>query len=263
MTPLEIYKILPQTNCRKCLLPSCLAFAAAVVSGQKSLQQCPDINPGYVQQFGHELGTGREDDSASRQEMVQQLRQQLVGCDFAALAHQRGGRLQDDQLALTSLGKDFFVDSRGTLSSQCHIIPWVELPLLTYLVQEEHQPVTGQWLSFREIDDGLDWQGLFRSRCETPLKELADGNSSLLHDLIDLFQGQQTSWYEADIALILHPLPHIPLLICYQAAEDDLGSHLTILFDSCCRVNLPIRALYSLTAGLVQMFAKIAEQHGL
>jgi len=41
--PLEIYKILPQTNCGQCFLPSCLAFSAAVVNGGKELADCPFI----------------------------------------------------------------------------------------------------------------------------------------------------------------------------------------------------------------------------
>ena len=39
--PLQIYKLLPQTNCGECFLPSCLAFAAAVTSGAKNLARLP------------------------------------------------------------------------------------------------------------------------------------------------------------------------------------------------------------------------------
>jgi CO dehydrogenase/acetyl-CoA synthase gamma subunit (corrinoid Fe-S protein) len=42
-SPLELYKLLPQTNCRKCGLPSCLAFAAAVIKGDKRLEACPHL----------------------------------------------------------------------------------------------------------------------------------------------------------------------------------------------------------------------------
>ena len=41
LAALDIYKILPQTNCRKCSLPSCLAFAAALSKGKISSSQCP------------------------------------------------------------------------------------------------------------------------------------------------------------------------------------------------------------------------------
>ncbi len=37
---IDIYKLLPKTNCRKCGYPTCLAFAAALRSGEARLEQC-------------------------------------------------------------------------------------------------------------------------------------------------------------------------------------------------------------------------------
>ncbi|MCI5162567.1 MAG: Fe-S cluster protein, partial [Candidatus Electrothrix sp. AX5] len=39
--PLELYKHLDQSNCRRCLLPSCMAFSVAVIQGQKKISDCP------------------------------------------------------------------------------------------------------------------------------------------------------------------------------------------------------------------------------
>ena len=47
-TALDVYKILPQTNCGKCLFPSCLALAAAIVAGRKKMQDCPDLPPEII-----------------------------------------------------------------------------------------------------------------------------------------------------------------------------------------------------------------------
>ena len=49
--PLDVYKILPQTNCQKCLLPSCLAFAAAIVAGSKKFKECPDLDQSAMAAF--------------------------------------------------------------------------------------------------------------------------------------------------------------------------------------------------------------------
>ena len=37
---IDIYKLLPRTNCRKCGYPTCLAWAAALRSGEARLEQC-------------------------------------------------------------------------------------------------------------------------------------------------------------------------------------------------------------------------------
>jgi hypothetical protein len=258
-TPLEIYKILPQNNCGKCLLPSCLAFAAAVVAGQKKLPDCPDISPElYAMPVVNRQAAARESEQA---EFVDKLQAKVAAADLAEIAPVIGAVYKNNELVINSLGKDFFVDRRGNFSSECHIIPWVQVPILSYITNKTHSDITGNWISFREIKGGIDWQGLFTSRCETPLRQLADANPSLLNDIIDLFMGRIIDWYQADIALILHPLPHIPILICYQAPEDDMESVLTIFFDQCCGQNLHIKAIFTLCSGLVQMFTKIAERH--
>ncbi|MCL0089278.1 acetyl-CoA decarbonylase/synthase complex subunit gamma [Dehalococcoidia bacterium] len=44
LTGIEIYKLLPKTNCKKCGFPTCLAFAMKLASGQTELAACPDIS---------------------------------------------------------------------------------------------------------------------------------------------------------------------------------------------------------------------------
>ena len=41
---LEIYKLLPRTNCKKCGYPTCLAFAMALASKKVELAACPDVS---------------------------------------------------------------------------------------------------------------------------------------------------------------------------------------------------------------------------
>ncbi|MBU0952410.1 MAG: acetyl-CoA decarbonylase/synthase complex subunit gamma [Elusimicrobia bacterium] len=43
LTGLDIYKLLPKTNCKKCGFPTCLAFAMGLVGKKTSLDKCPDI----------------------------------------------------------------------------------------------------------------------------------------------------------------------------------------------------------------------------
>ncbi|MDP2989489.1 MAG: (Fe-S)-binding protein, partial [Kiritimatiellota bacterium] len=41
---LDIFKLLPKTNCKKCGCPTCLAFAMKLAQKQTSLDQCPDVS---------------------------------------------------------------------------------------------------------------------------------------------------------------------------------------------------------------------------
>ena len=261
LTPLDLYKITPKSNCGQCFLPSCLAFCAAVVAGQKTFADCPHLRQADINTLAP-IVEKRENRDSARPEFLEKLEKKVATIDFQKAAPVLGCTSdQNNTITVNSLGKNFTVDRQGKISSECHIIPWVQAPILSYITHATHMDITGNWISFRELAGGIDWQGLFTSRCEKPLQKLADANPELLEDLIDLFMGQETTWYEADIALILHPLPHIPILICYQAADDDLGSELTMFFDECCGTNLHIKSIYTLCAGLVKMFEQIVTRH--
>ena len=41
LTALEIYKLLPKTNCKECGFPTCLAFAMQIAAGKAGIDQCP------------------------------------------------------------------------------------------------------------------------------------------------------------------------------------------------------------------------------
>ena len=44
LTGLQIFKLLPNTNCRKCGYPTCLAFAMKLSAGKEVLDKCPDAS---------------------------------------------------------------------------------------------------------------------------------------------------------------------------------------------------------------------------
>ncbi len=44
LTGLDIFKLLPKTNCKKCGQPTCLAFAMQLAQKKVNLSQCPDIS---------------------------------------------------------------------------------------------------------------------------------------------------------------------------------------------------------------------------
>lgn len=52
LTGVEIFKLLPKTNCKKCGFPTCLAFAMKLAQRQVSLDACPDVSDEAKQKLG-------------------------------------------------------------------------------------------------------------------------------------------------------------------------------------------------------------------
>jgi ArsR family metal-binding transcriptional regulator len=51
-TPMAIFKLLPQTNCRRCSEPTCFNFALRLAAAQKNLADCPPLfEPQYSNQL--------------------------------------------------------------------------------------------------------------------------------------------------------------------------------------------------------------------
>jgi len=76
LSGIQIYKLLPQTNCKECGFPTCLAFAMKLAAKQVELSLCPDVEEEAKEQLseaaappvrpialssnGHEVKTGNE-----------------------------------------------------------------------------------------------------------------------------------------------------------------------------------------------------------
>jgi len=259
---LEVLKLLPKTNCKECLLPTCLTFAVAVINGQKSLADCPHLDQETVARHGG--GSERPDHVGEEQaRRLEELRAEIAQVHFPSAAQRLGAPLARGNLVIKCLGKDFQVDPRGNVVSQCHTNPWLTIPLLNYIVRCQGDDLSGEWIPFRELDNGVERNPLFEQRCEKPLKRLADRQTDLFEDIIHIFSARPaTDLFSSDIAIILHPLPRFPVLICYWKPEDGLESSLNIFFDAAANKVVDTGSVFNLVAGMTRMFEKITSSHG-
>jgi hypothetical protein len=95
------------------------------------------------------------------------------------------------------------------------------------------------------------------------MKRVADTYTDLFDDLVHIFSARQVEkQFESDISVVLHPLPRVPLMICYWQPEDGLESSLNVFFDETADKNLNADAVFTLGVGLAQMFTKLSLRHG-
>ncbi len=259
---MEIFKLLDKSNCRKCNKPTCLAFAAAVFQGQKRLDECPQLDRTIIERHGG-MAVNKIPLEQMQTESIGHLKRKIAKIDLSASAQRLGEKFSNGKLTIKCLGKDFSVDPNGNISTDIHVHSWIAVPVLNYILEGAGTPVSGRWVPFRELEGGRKWYRLFEQRCEKPLKKVADTYTDLFEDMIHLFNGRQVdNHYASDISLVLHPLPKVPILICYWKPEDDLESDLNLFFDSKVEENLNIESIYTLATGLVIMFEKLAFRHG-
>lgn len=259
-TPLELYKLLRKTNCGQCRLPSCMAFAVAVIQGQKKLEDCPELDSQVLAQFGDSVPRDSRPDQ--QQEAIGALQRQMAAIDFAAAAARIGAVTLPGGLAINCLGKDFVVQPDGAMVSECHANNWVLVPLLHYIIHCQGRERRDEWVPFGELRGTVDWRRFFAHRCEEDLRQLVDAHPDLVFELLTIFGAQPVHGFpSADRALVISPLPKVPLLLCYWQPEEGFDSKLQLLFDRSAESNATPEALYLLGRGLVEMFRQLIIRH--
>lgn len=252
---MEIFQLLDKSNCRDCGEKTCLAFAGAVLRGQKRIEECPNLDQETIERFS--------DSSRNQDDLLAELKEKIKTVDLAAVAERVGGYFSDGKLTVKVLGKDFSVDGHGNFFADIHINPWVIEPYITYILDGKGLQVTGNWVSFRELINGRERYPLFQKRCEEVLKTVADSYTDLFDDMVHIFNGRQVEkQFRSDISVVLYPLPKVPIMVCYWMPEDGIESSLNLFFDETANENLGTESLFTIGAGLAQMFAKLSLRHG-
>jgi hypothetical protein len=257
---MEIFELLDKSNCRECGEKTCLAFAGAVFQGRRKLSDCPRLEQEILARYSEGDKSNVFQEGA---DYLEELKSNVSGADLAEAAERVGAEFSGGRLTLKVLGKDFSVDTGGNLSADIHINPWVAVPFISYILYGKGLPVSGTWVSFRELKDGQERYALFHKRCEQAMKQVADTYTNLFDDIVHIFSGKQVEkQFESDISVVLHPLPAVPIMICYWMPEDGLESSLNVYFDETADKNLDVGSVFSLGVGLAQMFGKLALRHG-
>jgi len=261
-TVMDIFRHLDKSNCRQCGEKTCLAFAGKVFQGIEPLKGCPKLDPLVLADLGAWPCPPDPAECAGTASLTR-FREAVASLDLQEAARRIGGRYRGGRLTLQILGKDFSVDSGGNFYGDIHVNPWVAVPFLYHVLHGKGSSPTGEWVSFRELREGRERYPLFQKRCEAAIRQVADTYTDLFDDLTHLFNGKAVApQFQSDISVVLHPLPKVPLMICYWRPEGNLASSLNLFWDRTADENCDIGSLFTLGAGLAAMFAKIALRHG-
>ena len=262
-SPLDILRLLPNTNCAECGERTCLAFAAAVINRNRRLDDCPHLDREIVADLESQVTTQMTAEE-KQWERLDKLKLKLRDIELGARAQVLGGRFNpvSGELTLNCLGKEFSVDAGGRISSQCHTHAWFSIPFLSYIIFGQGKALAGEWVTFRNLKNGTSWDAFFDEQCTYKLKRLVDTHGELFGNLISAFGASTAQNYkDADISVILYPFPKVPIMVCYWQPDDDLDSDLRIYFDSTADANLTTEAAFGLGIGIVRMLEKISEKH--
>ena len=256
---MEILKYLNKSNCRECGVPTCLAFASALITGEKKLSDCPHLSREAADELDRKIVKRGQYEKLN--ELLGPLKKEVSSVDFSKVAERLGAEYEDGKLRIKCLGKDFLVDNKGNIESLIHVNTWVAAPLLKYIIIGGNEPLSGTWVSYGELKRASSVAQYFERRCEEPLRQFAESHTDIFFDLINIFGGKNVNGFSADYARIIYPLPKLPFLILYWKQDNQFESKLRLLMDSTADTYLDIEFIIGLGRGMVEMLKKILSKH--
>ncbi len=107
---------------------------------------------------------------------------------------------------------------------------------------------TGQirhiWLPYRDLKDGAQFSAFIKTNIEDRIASVFQGKRGALRERLSALGAvPSTGEAQADIALILHPLPKLPVLCLFWDSDEEFPASFRFLFDGSASSYLDLEAL--------------------
>ena len=130
--------------------------------------------------------------------------------------------------------------------------------LLHYLAGATGEPLSGKWISFREVPGGNDYFPVFNRDAVKPLLAVFGERPQALEEAARQAGGEPAG--RADLAFVFHPLPGVPLALNFWSADEEFPASANFLFDATVSKNLPIYDLKVLAIEQGQQLIRLARE---
>ncbi len=224
-TAVEIYRLLPKTNCGKCGLPSCFGFAAKLATNQASPDDCPEMTTAERESL-READTGHLGSPGTVYEQaLESLQPKIHALDFRKIASFFGASLTGpDKLELTFLNESYVVTKEKILDSAGkEPRPWISILIYNHLCMPDPPSPTGEWITFGSIPASHAKDKAWAGHVEEVIAQHFSGNVAALKAACERFGGVASGIPgNHDAAYAFRFFPHYPvLLLFYDAVPDE------------------------------------------
>lgn len=118
--------------------------------------------------------------------------------------------------------------------------PW-RLIALHHLVLATGAEPGEDWVSYREIPDGLFYANTITREVEQPLARLFGSDPEAFLAAGSALGG--TPLAVADVALLLHPLPRVPMVFALWLEDEEFPAKVKVLYERIGSLGLPLQDL--------------------
>ncbi|MEN8264489.1 MAG: DUF3786 domain-containing protein [Nitrospirota bacterium] len=230
---IEIYKKLPGTNCGKCGLSTCMAFAQKVKTGGAQLTDCPFIDEDITEE--QTSGSGSFSDY---EQVSNELEKEATAVNFRETAEIIGGGYETldgrDTIRLRMINRVYELRKEGLFENDKYCPdPWTKIIIYDYVRRKGSSQLTGDWLTLGHFPNTASHVKAFQSNAE---KKIAGTFGNDLDELkkrcAEMGGVEGEGKAKADYFCSFYLLPHVPLYLSFYTADEEFDAECKILFDS-------------------------------
>jgi len=224
-TAVEIYKLLPKTNCAKCGTASCFGFAAKLASRQATPDDCPVMTQAAREALHLSAGAFPESPGTVYEQALDFLQPKIQALDFQRVAKLFGVEFcNPDTLKLMFLNETFIVAKKRVLDlSGKEPRPWISILIYNHLCMPDPPAPAGEWISFSAIPQSHAKDKAWAGHVEDVIANYFSGTVDALKAACDKSGGVMANVKGGhDAAYEFRFFPHFPaLLLFYDAVEEE------------------------------------------
>lgn len=235
-TAVDIYKLLPKTNCGKCGTPTCFGFAAKAAAGLIPASSCVNLSGQALQAFQEEESARKPSVGTVYEQALQSLRPKVAALDFSVLAAQSGATLVDDHtLEIRFLNHLYRVTREGiTDQNGKEPLPFLSILIYNHLAMPDPPRPAGEWVTFSSIPASHAKDKAWAVHVEQEIAGRFSGNVVGLKEACERLGGTPADMPGShDAAFEFRFFPRYPVLLLFYDAvpEEDFPAQCKLLLD--------------------------------
>lgn len=162
----------------------------------------------------------------------------------AASALLLSGSLREGFACIPLFGRDCVVRADGAYMDGQKVDFMGAILIARYLLQAGREPVGRKWLPYRDLKDGGRFYSFIKANIEDKIAQGFSGKRSLLGERLSALGAvQAASGVAGDVALVVHPLPKLPVLCLFWDSDEEFPASFQFLFDASASSYLDLESL--------------------
>jgi hypothetical protein len=235
-TAVDIYKLLPKTNCGTCGMPTCFGFATKVAAGTATITACANLSDEAKAALAAEMNEPQGARRTVWEQALASLQPKIQALDFTKVSAIFGADLvAPDTLELLFLNDRYRITKEKIVDAQGREpIPFISILIYNHLCMPAPPAPSGEWITFASVPASHAKDKAWAGHVEEVIARHFAGNVKGLKAACERLGGVKTEAKgNHDAAYEFRFFPRYPVrLLFYEAVPDeDFPAQCKLLLD--------------------------------